>query len=83
MRYLSYIPCRYSRFVFLSGVCIAFGLLLTSLLLTLAAPKAFTTSQHLHYINTGKSCIESAFAVLVCALAAASIGEAVFRNHPE
>ena len=81
MRYLSYIPCRYSRFVFLSGVCIALGLLLSACLLTHTAPDAVTTTGYLLYIATGKSCIETAFAVLITGLIAAAIGEAVFKHH--
>ena len=82
LHYNSYIPCRYSRFVFLSGVGIAFGLYLTTLFLMIAAPSTPDTSAQIGYINTAESCIETAFAVLVGSLAAAAIGEAVFKHHP-
>ena len=76
-------PCRYSRFVFFSGAGISLVLMIAGLLLWLLSPHAPSTTGQLVYIATGKSCVESSFAALVCALIAAAIGEAIFRNRPE
>ena len=75
------IPCPYSRFVFLSGVCIALGLFLSAAALERMASLSHSTTACVSYITAGNSCIEAAFASLVCALMAAVIGEAVFRGR--
>ena len=55
-------------------------IVLTIVFLVIAAPSTPDTSAQISYINTAESCIETAFAVLVGSLAAAAIGEAVFRK---
>ena len=83
MKLFSVVPCRYSRFVCSSGIAVALGLFLTSGLLFQLAPASRSAFRHMHYITIGKHCVEAAFAVLVCALIAAVIGETVFKGRTD
>ncbi len=73
-------PCPYSHFVFYTGIAIAAGLLISGAWMLQSAPYTTNTYLHLYYCNTGKSCIESALAVILSTIIAAGIGEIVFHR---
>lgn len=74
-------PSCYSRFIFFIGTALSAGLLLCAAILLHIAPRSVNTYTHLHYINMGKCCIESALAAMVSALFAAAVGDYLLK-HP-